>query len=121
MTIQRGKILQKETRPWGKYEVFLREPGVQVKRIEVKPGFRFSLQKHNRRDEKWIVLSGKGVATIGRKSTLVKAGSFLNVPRGLIHRMHSRGARPLIFIEVQFGHYLGEDDIIRLADDFGRC
>ena len=112
--------VRKETRPWGGYQVLLRQPGVQVKRIEVKPGLRFSLQKHTRRAEKWIVISGKGTATVGRKSIAVVTGSFLDIPRGVIHRVLNKGTKPLIMIEVQFGRYLGEDDIVRFEDDFGR-
>lgn len=96
------------------------EPGSQVKRIEIKPKSRFSLQTHRRRAEKWIVIAGKGIATLGKRKIPVKPGSFLDVPRGVVHRMHNSGSRPLVLIEVQFGSYLGEDDIVRLEDDFGR-
>jgi mannose-1-phosphate guanylyltransferase len=109
-----------EERPWGNYRVIHREPGIQVKRIEVKPGLRFSLQKHQKRSERWIVLSGKGVATLGERQISVEPGAFLEVPCGEVHRMQNTGLRPLAFVEVQFGDYLGEDDIVRLHDDFGR-
>ena len=109
-----------EKRPWGGYQILHKEPGVQVKRIEVAPGFRFSLQKHMKRSEKWIVTAGSGVATVGKKEIAVAKGSFLEVPCGEIHRMHNTGKESLVFIEVQFGDYLGEDDIVRLEDDFGR-
>lgn len=115
------KMDRREKRPWGRYEVLLREPGVQVKRIEVNPRSRFSLQKHRRRSEKWIVIAGRGTATIGRKRLSVKPGSFLDIPNGRVHRMHNPSPKPLVLIEVQFGSYLGEDDIVRLEDDFGRC
>ncbi len=109
-----------DERPWGNYRIIHREPGIQVKRIEVNPGSRFSLQKHAKRSEKWMVLSGTGAATLGKREILVIKGSALDVPCGEIHRMHNTGKEPLVFIEVQFGEYLGEDDIIRLHDDFGR-
>ncbi|MBI2094651.1 MAG: phosphomannose isomerase type II C-terminal cupin domain [Candidatus Omnitrophica bacterium] len=109
-----------EGRPWGMYEVLHRAPGVQVKRIEVKPGLRFSLQKHRRRSEKWVVIAGTGVATVGDRQIAATKGVFLDVPCGEAHRMRNTGKDPLVFIEVQFGDYLGEDDIVRLADDFGR-
>ena len=109
-----------EERPWGNYQVLHREEGIQVKRIELKPGCRFSLQKHLRRSEKWTIVSGAGVVTLGNKDIAVKKGSFIDVAVGEIHRMHNTGKEPLVFIEVQFGDYLGEDDIIRLQDDFGR-
>jgi len=109
-----------EERPWGSYRVLLKEEGFQVKRIELKSGCRFSLQKHSRRSEKWIIISGSGVVTLGTKDIPVSKGSFIDVPTGEIHRMHNTDSGPLVFIEIQFGPYLGEDDIIRLQDDFGR-
>lgn len=108
------------TRPWGFYKVIHRESGIQVKRIELKPGLRFSLQKHLKRDEKWVVLSGKGVVTLGNRKVRVEKGIFVEVPKRVVHRMENTGTNPLVFIEVQFGSYLGEDDIIRYEDDFGR-
>ena len=117
----RSRTIKKEGRPWGRYEILLKEPGVQVKRIEVNPKSRFSLQKHSRRSEKWIVIAGKGAATLGEKTVSLKPGSFLDIPRGLIHRVRNNGLKPLVLIEVQFGSYLGEDDVERLEDDFGRC
>lgn len=112
--------MNKEERPWGKYEVLCEEAGTKTKRIEVHPGKRFSLQKHQQRSEKWIVMAGRGVATVGNLHVEVGPGSFLDVPCGEIHRMQNTGDSPLVFIEVQFGNYLGEDDIIRFEDDFGR-
>ncbi len=109
-----------EERSWGSYRVIHEEKDVHVKRIEVKPHLRFSLQKHLRRAEKWVVIAGAGIATIGKKEIVVKKGSFADIPLGEIHRMHNTGDTPLVFIEVQFGEYLGEDDIIRFEDDFGR-
>lgn len=109
-----------EERPWGRYEVLYQEAGVQVKRIELKPGMRFSLQKHLKRAEKWIILSGVGLVTLGNREIPIKKGSFIEVPCEAIHRMQNTGKETLIFIEVQFGDYLGEDDIVRFDDDFGR-
>jgi len=106
--------------PWGNYKVLHKEPGIQIKRIEIKPGLRFSLQKHLHRSEKWIVISGKGIVTLGKKKFPVKESLFFDVPKGTRHRMRNTGKNPLAFIEVQFGDYLGEDDIIRFEDDFGR-
>ena len=107
-------------RPWGKYKALLKGNGFQVKRIEIKPGRRFSLQKHLKRSEKWTILLGTGVAIVGNKKINLKPGVFIEVAKGQIHRMHNTGKKPLVFIEVQFGNYLGEDDIIRFQDDFGR-
>ncbi len=109
-----------EERPWGAYKVLCEEKNFQVKRIEVKPQSRFSLQKHFKRSENWIVVSGKGVATVGNKEIAVERGSYIKVGLGEVHRMHNTGDEPLVFIEVQLGDYLGEDDILRFEDDFGR-
>ena len=110
-----------EKKPWGNYRVLHKEEGAQVKRIELKPGCRLSLQKHARRSEKWIVISGVGVATSGAKEIPVRKGSFIDVPVGEVHRIQNTGSGLLVFIEVQLGDYLGEDDIVRLQDDFGRA
>ncbi len=109
-----------DERPWGRYEVLFNGLNFQVKRIEIKPGSRFSLQKHNRRAEKWIILSGKGLAVVGNKSFKVAPGDILQIPKKCIHRLTNTGKKPLVFVEAQFGTYLEEDDIVRLVDDFGR-
>ena len=98
-----------------------KEPGYQIKRIEVKPGLRLSLQTHSRRAEKWIVVSGAGSATLDSKQISVRSGSVVEIGIGQRHRMHNTGGEPLVFIEVQFGDYLGEDDIVRVEDDFNRA
>ena len=107
-------------KPWGNYRALHKEKGIQVKRVELKPGCRLSLQKHARRSEKWTVILGSGIATLGTKEHLVRVGSFIEIPVGEIHRIQNTGSVPLVFIEIQFGDYLGEDDIVRLEDDFGR-
>ena len=107
-------------KPWGNYRVLHHEEGVQVKRIELKPGCRFSLQRHARRSEKWTVVLGSGIVTLGSKEIPVTKSAFMNVPAGEIHRLQNTGSGPLVIIEVQLGDYLGEDDIVRLEDDFGR-
>ncbi len=111
----------RDTRPWGNYAILHQGPDYQVKRIEVSPKLRFSLQKHFKRAEKWIVVSGAGVATVGKKEIPVKRGSVVEIAIEEVHRMQNTGNQALIFIEVQFGQYLGEDDIVRLEDDFHRA
>lgn len=113
--------MKNETRrPWGHYEILHCEPGIQVKRIEVDPGMRFSLQTHARRSERWVVITGSGVATVGMKNILVCKGSYVEIVLNEKHRLHNTGSEPLVIVEVQIGDYLGEDDIMRLEDDFGR-
>lgn len=109
-----------DTRPWGGYEVLQTGDTHQVKRIEVAAGKRFSLQTHARRAEVWVVVGGEGKATVGKKEIAVRRGSVVQVGVGEVHRMHNTGQDPLVFIEVQLGDYLGEDDIVRLEDDFDR-
>ena len=107
-------------RPWGSYRKFYQEDGVWVKRVEVKPGARLSLQKHAKRSEKWIVVKGKGLALVDDEEIPVKSGAVVDVPLGAVHRIGNTGGESLVFIEVATGSYLGEDDIIRLQDDYGR-
>lgn len=79
-----------------------------------------SLQKHSKRGEKWTVVSGKGLATVDEREIPVERGSIVEIPQESVHRMANTGTEPLVFIEVQFGEYLEEDDIVRLADDYDR-
>jgi mannose-6-phosphate isomerase-like protein (cupin superfamily) len=107
-------------RPWGFYIKFLEEAGVWVKRVEVNPGCRLSLQKHSHRSEKWNIVAGEGLVHIDGKSIPVKAGSIVDVPLGAIHRIANTGKDQLIFIEVACGDNLSEDDITRIEDDYKR-
>ncbi len=107
-------------KPWGNFRTLWVESGFQVKRIEVNSGARLSLQKHKRRSEKWTTVSGEGLAVVDGKEYPVCSGISLDIPTGVTHRMANSGEKPLIFIEVQLGQYLGEDDIVRLEDDYNR-
>lgn len=113
--------MESSARPWGKYTSLFLDKDVQVKRIEVNPKMRFSLQKHSRRAEKWVVTHGAGTVTLGEREIPVSRGTVVEVALGQVHRMHNTGDVPLVFIEVQLGDYLGEDDIVRLEDDFSRA
>ena len=108
------------TTPWGRWQVLVRGDGFQVKRIEVASGRRFSLQYHRRRSEHWVVVAGIGRVTLGRRTLRAASGRAFFIPMRAHHRLHNTGRTPLVIIEVQRGAYLGEDDIVRLADDFGR-
>ncbi len=107
-------------RPWGFYIKFLEEAGVWVKRVEVNPGARLSLQKHQHRSEKWNIVAGQGLVTIDGKDIKVGAGSVVDVPVGAVHRIANVGKDSLVFIEVACGEHLSEEDIIRLEDDYNR-
>jgi mannose-6-phosphate isomerase-like protein (cupin superfamily) len=96
------------------------EPGCVVKRILVNPGARLSLQRHAHRSEHWIVVAGQGLATLDEATIALSPGSTLFIPAGAAHRIGNTGDAHLMFIEVQTGALLSEDDIERLADDFSR-
>ena len=107
-------------RPWGHYENLLERDDHKVKEIIVKPGQRLSLQQHRRRAEHWTVVSGEALATVGEREIPLKPGQSVEIARGAVHRIMNPGDVPLVFVEVQTGDYFGEDDIIRLEDDYGR-
>ncbi len=111
----------KVEKPWGFYETLYTESGFQVKRIQVNAGQRLSYQKHARRAEKWTIVKGSGKVVLNGKETAVTPGSTADIPAGASHRMWNTGSQPLVFIEVQVGDYLGEDDIVRLEDDYKRA
>jgi mannose-1-phosphate guanylyltransferase/mannose-6-phosphate isomerase len=108
-------------RPWGWFRTLAANPGFQVKEIFVRPGAKLSLQRHKKRAEQWIVASGEALATIGKRQIRLAERGYVDIPAGEIHRLENPGAAPLRVIEVQLGAYLGEDDIERLADDYGRA
>lgn len=110
----------KAHRPWGSYTVLEDTPGYKIKKIEVKPGKRLSLQKHLHRSEHWIVVSGTATVTVGEETFLVRPNESTYIKMGEIHRLSNDGLIPLVLIEAQVGEYTGEDDIIRLEDDYKR-
>ena len=108
------------SRPWGAYTVLEEAPGFKIKRIEVRPGASLSLQLHHRRSEHWVVVRGIAHVTNGDKSFDVHPNESTYIPIETRHRLENRGAEPLVIIEVQCGDYLGEDDIVRFEDKYGR-
>ena len=109
-----------DRRPWGTYTVLEEDRGFKVKRIEVLPGKRLSYQKHAQRAEHWFVVEGTAKVTLDDEEITVRAGESIDIPIGAAHSVENPGEENLVFIEVQRGSYLGEDDIVRLQDDFGR-
>ena len=107
-------------RPWGTYKVLQEGEGYKIKYIEVKPGHRLSLQKHYHRNEHWIVLGGSATVTVGEKTFVVNPNESTYIKAGEVHRLANEGKLPLRLIEVQVGEYTGEDDIVRLEDDYKR-
>ena len=110
-----------ERRPWGTFTVLDEGDGFKVKRIEVLPGKRLSYQKHAQRQEHWVVVQGSAKVTLDGKDVIVSPGQAVDISIGMAHRVENPGKELLVFIEVQRGPYLGEDDIVRLQDDFGRA
>jgi mannose-1-phosphate guanylyltransferase/mannose-6-phosphate isomerase len=119
---QRPEALRhnRDYRPWGHYEVLALADRFQVKRIVVKPGQKLSLQKHFHRAEHWVVVAGSAVVTRDHEEVLVRENESIYLPLGCVHRLYNPGRIPLTLIEVQSGAYLGEDDIVRIEDTYGR-
>lgn len=112
--------LEYERRPWGSFTVLDEGADYKVKRIEVLPAKRLSYQKHSKRAEHWTVVQGVANVTIDGLDSILRTGDCISVPVGAAHRINNPGEGLLVLIEVQIGPYLGEDDIVRLQDDFGR-
>ena len=113
-------VPQTVSRPWGTYSVLDDNERYKIKRIVVKPGKRLSLQKHLHRSEHWVVVSGTATCTVGEKIFYVRPNESTYIPVGEVHRLQNDGKLPLVIVEVQVGEYTGEDDIIRIQDDFKR-
>ena len=115
-----SEIHKKVYRPWGFYDSIDCGDNFQVKRIQVNPGFKLSLQKHQHRAEHWIITSGEATVTCGENTFKLKENESTFIPKGEIHRLENQEEKILEIIEIQTGDYLGEDDIIRLEDDYQR-
>ncbi|MGJ0329363.1 mannose-1-phosphate guanylyltransferase/mannose-6-phosphate isomerase [Aliarcobacter cryaerophilus] len=107
-------------RPWGSYTVLEESNGYKIKKIEVNPGKRLSLQKHFHRSEHWIVVSGTATVTVGDEKRLVRPNESTYIKAGELHRLENEGKIPVVLIEAQVGEYTGEDDIVRVEDDYQR-
>jgi len=107
-------------RPWGSWQSLLTGPGYQIKLLEIKSGCKPSLQRHQQRSEHWIVVAGEAVVTRDEEIIVVPLNESVFIPLGAVHRIENRGEELLQVIEVQVGAYLGEDDIVRLEDDWAR-
>jgi len=107
-------------RPWGSYEALAHAPRYQVKRILVKPGASLSLQKHHHRAEHWVVVKGTAKIVRGEETLLLTENQSTYIPLGVIHRLENPGRIDLEMVEIQSGSYLGEDDIVRFEDNYGR-
>lgn len=115
------RISVEHRKPWGGYRVIELGDGYQVKQLRLTPGDRLSLQRHQHRSEQWTVIAGRGEAIVDDKWHAISASDFVAVPQGAVHRLINTGTDDLVIIEVQIGSYLGEDDIERFEDDYGRA
>jgi len=113
--------MERGDRPWGYYLVLHEAKGYKVKQFVVRPGKRLSLQRHRFRAEHWQVVRGEAAVTRGGERLRLSPGQHVDIPLGALHRVESVGGEDLVVIEVQMGEYLGEDDIERFEDDFGRA
>lgn len=107
-------------RPWGWYEAVSEQAGFKIKRIGVAPGQQISLQKHQHRAEHWVVVQGTAHVTLDDSVFDLVVGQSCDITLGQVHRLANQTTGPLEIVEVQFGDYLGEDDIVRFSDDYGR-
>jgi len=113
-------VVSTEMRPWGSFTTLEEGNGYKIKRIEVNPGHRLSLQMHHHRSEHWIVLSGTAKVVCGDQTKILGPNQSTYVPQCTSHRLENPGVIKLVIIEVQNGEYLGENDIIRFQDDYSR-
>jgi mannose-6-phosphate isomerase len=112
--------LDRTVRPWGWYETVSDVPGSKIKRIGVLPGQQLSLQKHHHRSEHWVVVQGTARVTLDAQTFDLAVGQHCDIALGQVHRLTNLTLEPVEIVEVQFGSYLAEDDIVRLSDDYGR-
>jgi len=113
--------MERGDRPWGYYLVLHEDAGYKVKQFVVIPGRRLSLQRHRHRAELWQVVRGEALVTLGQEVVPLAPGGSIAIPLGELHRVESVGKENLVVIEVQMGEYVGEDDIERFDDDYGRA
>jgi mannose-6-phosphate isomerase len=112
--------MEHDIRPWGQYWVLEDAKTHKVKRIEVNPGGRLSYQYHSKRSEVWTIVQGVGRVTLDGEEKDYRPGQVVKIPQGTKHRIANPGNEPCVFIEVQYGTYFGEDDIVRIEDDYDR-
>ena len=112
--------IESEERPWGRFFVIHDEPQYKIKRIEVEPGGRLSYQYHHKRSEAWTIVTGNGIITLDGVAKEYSKGQTVTIQQGVKHRIENKGKEKIVFIEVQTGTYFGEDDIVRIKDDYNR-
>ena len=113
-------MIYKEERPWGSFEILYEEKSLKVKRIIVKPGQRLSFQSHEHRSENWVILQGNAIVQLGEEKIFLELNQSVFIHKKVKHRIENNGNLDVVFVEIQTGSYLGEDDIIRYEDDYNR-
>lgn len=116
-----NKVGETYTRPWGTYRTIEQRANYQIKHIVVNPGKRLSLQYHHKRDEHWTFIKGTGSVRLDDETKSLSVNDSIYIPKLSKHRVTNDTEHPVEFIEIQIGDYLGEDDIVRIEDDFGRA
>ena len=116
----RTETIERTSRPWGWFETVSEVAGNKIKRIGVNPGQQISLQRHHQRAEHWVVVQGTALVTLDDRQFELPMGGHCDIALGQVHRIANRTQHLVEIVEVQFGSYLGEDDIERLQDDYGR-
>ena len=113
--------IEAQDTPWGRWEVLLDESYCKVKRLIINPGNRLSYQKHFKREEVWTIVKGTATITINGDTKAYREGAIVQIPKEAAHRIGNETNEPVVIIEVQRGTYFGEDDIVRIEDDYGRA
>jgi len=111
---------EKVVKPWGSYQTIYGDENTKVKIICITPNQRPSYQYHFKRTETWVIVQGEGTLTLDGDTSVVKKGDTVFVPKEAKHRIQNTGKENLVFVEVQLGEYFGEDDIVRVSDDYAR-
>ena len=112
--------IESEERPWGRFFVLHNQPTFKLKRIKADPGGRLSYQYHCKRSEAWTIEEGTGVITLDGQDNGYTKGQTVLIPLGVKHRIENKGQEKVVYIEVKIGTYFGEDDIVRIEDDYNR-
>jgi len=119
-SVIRYAVGEQDSRPWGTWEVLATGDRYTVKRIHVLPGARLSLQYHHHRSEHWTIVQGLAEVELDDVVHQLSAGNYVHIPVGAVHRVRALGSEPLVFLEIQVGEVLDENDIVRISDDYGR-
>ena len=114
------KYISKEERPWGRFYILNESKKFKIKKIEVDPNQRLSYQFHKKRSEIWVIIEGTAHITLDDKTFIKEKEDIIEIPKNIKHRVQNQCSQKLVFIEIQTGNYFGEDDIVRIEDQYNR-